>query len=83
METKASSILTRRDNAVQRPLYSIIQRHVRSKKAWLFIDFNDKKWREAGYRIAPPSAGQRDKGLAAALFMFHGRLGLFRQLLYT
>ena len=48
-----------------------------SKRSLIVIDRDFQRMKAAGYDILPPSQDQKLKGLAAAKFMFHGRLGLF------
>ena len=51
----------------------------KAKKAWLFVDPNDQRMKEAGIRIIVDTEGLKKKGLTVQDLMFLGRLGLFRQ----
>ena len=52
------------------------------KRAWVFFDPEDPRFKEAGFRVLPPSESQKKKWKAAAVFMLSGRVGFFGQLYF-
>ena len=66
-------------DAHQKDLKTNTNEAQKTKKAWLFVDPNDQRMKEAGIRIIVDTEGLKKKGLTVQDLMFLGRLGLFRQ----